>query len=217
MKDRKPRARKREGSRKGQAAGKARVRPAKQATRGARKRAPMGRAKTAVRGTVVGVAAAVRRRLPGASRQPDALTYLTRDHRRIEKLLKDGEATTDRAVKRRATLLRTLMTELGFHEMLEEILLYPALKAHPEATDIVLEGYQEHHVADLIVRELDALAADAAQWGAKFRVLKENIEHHIQEEEGEMFRTARAVMRRDELQALGEEMRRLRRSEMGKR
>lgn len=132
----------------------------------------------------------------------------------MEKLLKDGAATTDRAVKRRAGLLRALMTELGFHEMLEETLLYPALKAHPEASEIVLEGYQEHHVADLIVRELDALSTEAAQWTAKFKVLKENIEHHIEEEEGQMFRTARAVMSAEELQAIGEEMVRLRRREL---
>jgi hypothetical protein len=56
---------------------------------------------------------------------------------------------------------------------------YPALRAHPEAKDIVLEGYQEHHVADLIVKELHAVQKDDEQWGAKFKVLKENIEHHI--------------------------------------
>jgi hemerythrin-like domain-containing protein len=71
----------------------------------------------------------------------------------------------------------------------------------------VLEGYQEHHVADLIVKELHGLAKDDERWGAKFKVLKENIEHHIEEEEGQMFRTARGVMSREELQELGARMR----------
>jgi hemerythrin-like domain-containing protein len=92
------------------------------------------------------------------------------------------------------------------HELIEEKILYPALKPHAEARDVVLEGYQEHHVADLLVKELHQLATDDEKWGAKFKVLKESIEHHIEEEEEEMFRTARAVLSRDELHELGARM-----------
>jgi hemerythrin-like domain-containing protein len=70
----------------------------------------------------------------------------------------------------------------------------------------VLEGYQEHHVADLIIKELEAVATDDEQWGAKFKVLKENIEHHIEEEEGEMFRAARGILSRDALRDLARQM-----------
>ena len=104
-------------------------------------------------------------------------------------------------------MLRTLTTELNIHELIEESLLYPALKPHEEARDIVLEGYEEHHVADLIARELQTLAKSDEKWGAKFKVFKESIEHHIEEEEGKMFRIARAVLSRDELLALGARMR----------
>lgn len=131
---------------------------------------------------------------------------LEADHRRLEELLRQGEDTTERAVKGRTALLDTLTAELNMHELIEEKVLYPALRAHPEARDIVLEGYEEHHVADLIVKELHGLARSDEQWGAKFKVLRENIEHHIKEEEGEMFRTARAVLSRDDLQALGARM-----------
>ncbi len=113
-------------------------------------------------------------------------------------------------MKGRATLLETITSELNVHETIEEKILYPALKAHPEARDIVLEGFQEHHVADLLVKELHAVSKSAEEWGAKFKVLKENIEHHIQEEEGTMFRTARGVFTREELQAMGAEMRKMR-------
>ncbi|MEO6486695.1 MAG: hemerythrin domain-containing protein [Thermoanaerobaculia bacterium] len=95
------------------------------------------------------------------------------------------------------------------HELIEEKLFYPAISRYPEAKDIVLEGFQEHHVADLIVKELHTTALDNERWGAKFKVLKENIEHHIQEEEGPMFRTARGVMSRDELLQLGAQMARM--------
>jgi hypothetical protein len=163
-------------------------------------------AATAVKGSVKGAVAAVKKRLPGATPSMDALTLLETDHRRIEKLFKQGEETTERAIKGRGELLKTLGAVLTIHEMIEEKVLYPALKEHPEARDIVLEGFQEHHVADLIAKELEGVATTDERWGAKFKVLKENIEHHIQEEEGPMFRTARGVMPADQLELLGARM-----------
>ncbi|MEN3337477.1 MAG: hypothetical protein V7647_1153 [Acidobacteriota bacterium] len=158
---------------------------------------------TAVRGVVAGAVAAVVDNMPWSSDAMDAIELLEADHRRMEDLLAQGEETTERGVKVRTELLRTLTRELNAHELIEEKVLYPALQSHPQAKDIVLEGYQEHHVADLIVQELHGLARSDEQWGPKFKVLKENIEHHIKEEEGEMFRTARGIFSREELQQLG--------------
>ena len=166
-------------------------------------------ATTAVRGAVAGAVAAVSSRLPGAPDAPDAIKLLETDHRKLEDLLKRGEETTPDASVRRADLLRTITTELNVHETIEEKVLYPALKAHPEARDIVLEGFQEHHVVDLLVRELHAVSKNEEAWGAKFKVLKENIEHHIDEEEGEMFRTARAVFTQQQLRDMGVKMARM--------
>jgi len=131
---------------------------------------------------------------------------LERDHRHLEKLLERAEKTDARSLKQRTALLGAITTSLDIHEAIEEQVLYPALKAHAEARDIVLEGYQEHHVADVIVGELQGMRKNDERWGAKLKVLKESIEHHIGEEEGEMFRTARAVMTRAELQRLGARM-----------
>jgi hypothetical protein len=164
-----------------------------------------------VRGAAAGAAAAIVRRLPWAVEENDPIVLLETDHRRFEELLERGKQTTGRALKQRTELLNALATALNVHELLEEKILYPALKPHPEAREIVLEGYQEHHVADLIVNELRELPRDDERWGAKFGVLKENIEHHIQEEEREMFRIARALLGRDELMALGGRMKTLKR------
>jgi hemerythrin-like domain-containing protein len=150
--------------------------------------------------------AAVVDRLPWPPDGVDPIALLEADHRRFEELLERGEKTTGRAVKGRTELLETLTAALNVHELIEEKILYPALKSHPEAKDIVLEGFQEHHVADILVQELHTVAKDDEQWGAKFKVLKESLEHHIQEEEGEMFRTARGVLTREELQELGARM-----------
>lgn len=160
-------------------------------------------ATAAVKGAVAGAVAAVAGRLPWTSGEPDALTLLETDHRRFEALLDKGAATTARAVKGRREILATLTAALNVHELIEEQLLYPTLQAHPEAKDIVLEGYQEHHVADLLLKELHDLAVSNDQWSAKFKVLKESLTHHIQEEEGTMFRLARGVLDRDELHELG--------------
>src|SRR4029078_13340133 len=143
---------------------------------------------------------------PWSGDEQDAIVLLEKDHRRFEQLLKQGEETTERAIKGRTELLDTLTKDLNLHELVEEKILYPALKAHPEARDIVLEGYQEHHVADVLTRELHTLAPGDERWGAKFKVLKESLEHHIQEEEGEMFRKARGIFSRDDLRALGAQM-----------
>jgi hemerythrin HHE cation binding domain-containing protein len=150
--------------------------------------------------------AAVTKRLPWSGSDQDAIALLEKDHRRFEQLLKQGEKTTGRAGKERTELLNALTTELTLHELVEEKILYPALKAHPEARDIVLEGYQEHHIADVLTQELHTLPADDERWGAKFKVLKESLEHHIQEEEGDMFRKARGIFSREDLQALGAQM-----------
>ena len=123
-----------------------------------------------------------------------------------------GEETTEGAVKQRKTLLDTIATELTIHETIEERLLYPALKEHPETRDIVLEGVEEHHVANVIMKELTETPVTDEQWGAKFKVFKENIEHHIEEEEGPMFRTARGVMTQEDLLALGRRMAEMKRA-----
>lgn len=162
-----------------------------------------------VRGAAASAVAAVTERLPWAKDENDPIVLLETDHRRFEDLLKRGEETTTRGVKARTQLLKTLTAELNVHELIEEQVLYPALESHGQARDVVLEGYQEHHVADVLINELHALAKDDEKWGAKFKVLKESIEHHIQEEEGNMFRTARGVLSRDELRELGARMKAL--------
>ncbi len=95
------------------------------------------------------------------------------------------------------------------HEAIEEQILYPALRPHAEAHDVVLEGIEEHHVADILIKELHKVRKDNEKWGAKFKVLKESIAHHIKEEERVMFPAARAALAREELMALGARMRAL--------
>jgi hemerythrin-like domain-containing protein len=136
----------------------------------------------------------------------DAIKLLTTDHDKVKRLLGELETTTERGVKTRAELFSTIKGELTLHEIVEEEIFYPELKAHPKAKDVVLEGYEEHHVVDTLMGELEQLDVSDESWGPKALVMKENIEHHIEEEEGEMFRQARQVFDADELEDLGRRM-----------
>ena len=134
----------------------------------------------------------------------DALTLLKDDHQKMRKLLSELESTTERGVKTREELFARIKGELTVHEIIEEEIFYPALKEHPKAKDIVLEGYEEHHVVDTVMAELEELPVDDETWGAKAKVMQENVEHHMEEEEGEMFKKARQVFDKDELELLGD-------------
>ena len=136
----------------------------------------------------------------------DALALLKSDHEKVKGLLAQLEKTTERGVKTRQELFATIKGELAVHETIEEEIFYPELKNHPKAKDIVLEGFEEHHVVDLLMGELESLDVEDESWGAKAIVMKENIEHHIEEEEGEMFKTARSVFDKAELEDLGARM-----------
>lgn len=136
----------------------------------------------------------------------DALSLLREDHAHVKKLLEQLEATTERGVKAREEGFKKLQRELEAHEAVEEEIFYPALKEHPKAKEIVLEAYEEHNVVDMIMSEIREVPFDDERWGAKFTVMKENLEHHIEEEEGEMFKQARQVFEPTELGALGERM-----------
>jgi hemerythrin-like domain-containing protein len=134
----------------------------------------------------------------------NALTLLEEDHRKVKRLLAELEATTQRGVKTRSELFERIKSELTVHEVIEEEIFYPTLKQHPRAKEIVLEGYEEHDVVDRLMSELAELPVDDETWGPKAKVMIENIEHHIEEEEGDMFVKARQVLDRQELIDLGE-------------
>ncbi|MDQ4145137.1 MAG: hemerythrin domain-containing protein [Actinomycetota bacterium] len=136
----------------------------------------------------------------------DGLDLLKDDHRKVEKLLEQMDSTTEDDVSKREHLFRELTSEMQAHEIIEEEILYPALQEHPKAKEIVLEGYEEHHVVDTIMNELNEVPFDDERWSAKFSVMKENIEHHIEEEEEEMFEQAENIFDATELEELGARM-----------
>ena len=136
----------------------------------------------------------------------DALKLLKHDHDGVKKMLAELEDTTERAEKTRTEGLARLKHELEIHEAIEEEIFYPALKEHPKTTDLALEGYEEHHVVDTILGELEGVEPSDETWMAKFSVMKENLGHHISEEEDEMFPKVEQVFDDAELDDLGYRM-----------
>nr|WP_233434599.1 hemerythrin domain-containing protein [Nocardia yamanashiensis] len=93
------------------------------------------------------------------------------------------------------------------HTYLENECMYPAVRELlPELEDDILESYEEHHVADVLVMELAALKPADERFTAKTTVLIENVDHHIDEEEGEWFPKVREKLGRKQLQEIGERM-----------
>jgi hypothetical protein len=136
----------------------------------------------------------------------DALKLLKDDHDKVKGMLEKLDKTTEAAEVTRTNGLVQLKKELTVHETIEEEILYPALTEFAKTKDIALEAYEEHHVVDSIMAELEATPVEDETWAAKLTVMKENLEHHIEEEEGEMFKQVRQVMDEDELSELGERM-----------
>ena len=146
----------------------------------------------------------------------DAIVILRDEHKEIRKLFRDFKSQGDNAVKTKGKIVDKIIEALTVHTYIENEVMYPEIRKRvPDLEDDILESYEEHHVADVLVVELAALSPDAERFDAKTTVLIENVEHHIEEEEDEWFPKVRDALSRRELREIGEEM--LRRREKAPR
>jgi hemerythrin-like domain-containing protein len=137
----------------------------------------------------------------------DAIVLLKQDHKEIKKLFRDFEAAGENASKRKGDLVAKMIELLTVHTYIENEVMYPEVrKLLPDLEDDVLESYEEHHVADVLVSELFAMSPDAERFDAKTTVLIENVTHHIEEEEDEWFPKVREGLGRKQLNEIGERM-----------
>jgi hemerythrin superfamily protein len=137
-------------------------------------------------------------------RKMDATRLLTEDHRKVEQLFEQFEKASGDGRKER--IARQICTELKVHSMIEEEIFYPALRGKIDEDDLD-EAYVEHDGAKMLINEIEAGGPDEDFYDAKVKVLQEQIEHHIEEEEksrGNLFQQARAAD--VDLEALGERM-----------
>ena len=140
---------------------------------------------------------------------PNAITMLKSDHATVKRLLRELAGSGDRAVRQREALVAQIERELKMHSQLEEEIFYPAFKAATrgtEAEDLFYEAAEEHHLVDMVLPALKAANPKSKEFAAKASVLKELVEHHIKEEEGEMFAEARSLFSDEQLRELGDMM-----------
>jgi iron-sulfur cluster repair protein YtfE (RIC family) len=133
----------------------------------------------------------------------NAYELLKADHEKVAGIMEKIDGTTERGVKTREELFTQLKAELDLHAQIEEQIFYPALENADETREITLEAYEEHNLVKQLLSELESEPKDDEQWTAKFTVLKENVEHHVEEEEGELFKKARKVLSQEEATELG--------------
>jgi hypothetical protein len=133
----------------------------------------------------------------------DIFEMLKKDHREakdlFESLMESEENSEDRD-----ELFQELRQALELHSTIEEKYLYPALQEVDETRDMALESIEEHRIVKQLLEELEDLDPEDEQWDAKLKVLMENVEHHVEEEEKELFKKAQKVLSKDEIKEMGE-------------
>jgi hemerythrin-like domain-containing protein len=136
----------------------------------------------------------------------DAAEMLRQDHQKVKDLFRKYSELGEGALKSKERLAEQIMRELEVHTRLEEEIFYPrARQARQDLEDVVAEGFEEHHVADLLMEEIRGLQPSDETFDAKMKVLCENIQHHIEEEETELLPEAERALR-DQMETITEQM-----------
>ncbi|MFE3110145.1 hemerythrin domain-containing protein [Kitasatospora indigofera] len=137
----------------------------------------------------------------------DAIVLLKEDHKEVRQLFRAFEAAGEDAPAVKADLVSRMVEALTVHTYIENEVMYPAVRELvPELESDILESYEEHHVADVLCAELDAMDPGDERFDAKTTVLIESVGHHIEEEEGDWFPKVRSALGRKELQEIGARM-----------
>lgn len=134
----------------------------------------------------------------------DIYELLKKDHEAVSELFDQIEQTEEDDADERERLFAEINRELTVHGEIEETIFYPAIKNADKTHDVVMEGIEEHQIIKQLMSEMQDLGTEDDQWEAKLTVLREIVEHHVEEEETEMFPKARKVLGGDEADALAE-------------
>src|SRR6185369_15178594 len=133
----------------------------------------------------------------------DAFQLLKADHQKVAQLFDQLESASGKA---KLQVFEQIKTELELHTHIEEKIFYPAVEKPKETHDLTLEAYEEHDVVKKLLAELSRARTANDQWEAQAKVLRENVEHHVEEEENELFPKADDVLSEDEIENLGDRM-----------
>jgi len=133
----------------------------------------------------------------------DAFELLKADHKKVNELFDQLEAAAGKA---KLNVFNQIKTELELHTHIEETIFYPALEKPEETHDLTLEAYEEHKMVKTLLAKLSGARTADDEWQAQAKVLRENVEHHVDEEENELFDKADDALSDEEIEALGQRM-----------
>jgi hemerythrin superfamily protein len=134
----------------------------------------------------------------------DALELLKHDHQAVKSLFDQIDETED--AKQRKKLFDQIDTELNIHAHIEETVFYPEMRKIDELKDMVQEALEEHQEVKTLLEEMEALDPENEQFSASLEELMENVEHHVAEEEDEMFPKVREQCDQATLDRLGDQL-----------
>ncbi len=140
--------------------------------------------------------------------KPDGMLFemLKKDHDNVKELFEQIQQDGEMEMEDREDLFSQIEQELEIHMEGEEKFFYPVLKESDEAQEKTLEAYEEHHVAKTVLEEASDMDKDDERWEAKIKVLNELVEHHIKEEEGEVFKIAKKVLDKEQIQEIARQI-----------
>jgi hemerythrin superfamily protein len=134
-------------------------------------------------------------------REDSIYNLLHTDHETVAGLFQQMESAEDAATRER--LLGQLKEALLVHSQAEDLVFYRPLKESEASRELILEAEEEHRIVTRVLGELERLSPENERWAARLTVLKELVEHHVEEEEGEMFKKARSLFDRTQERELG--------------
>lgn len=124
---------------------------------------------------------------------------LKKDHKEVMGIFEQLKSTSEKSMKNREEMFMKLKQELRPHMEAEEKVWYPLLKEKKEARENALEADEEHHAAEMVLKQLEKTAFDDETWKAKLSVLQEMVAHHVEEEEGKIFKDTEKVLKHEEI------------------
>jgi iron-sulfur cluster repair protein YtfE (RIC family) len=130
----------------------------------------------------------------------DVFEMLKQDHRKVDGLFKQLEPTGDASTRQQ--LFTQLKQELDLHAQVEETILYPALKQSPKTQDITEEAYEEHAEVKQLLAQMQQTPPSDARFDELLAELRDGVEHHVEEEESEMFVKAREALSAQQIEEI---------------
>lgn len=132
----------------------------------------------------------------------ELLEHLKEEHRKVRGMFEQLEKKRAGATKGKAELFMKLRKDLIPHMEGEENALYERLLQKRQLRQHTLEGWEEHRVAERILHELESMDMGEERWSPMLKVLKENVEHHIEEEEAVLFKEIQGSLGKPEMEEI---------------